>query len=90
MSKRNTTIRDKHRRTIARDEPPCAICHQPINYQLPHLNPGAYVVDHIVPLARGGQDVLDNKQPAHRSCNRAKSDKTPEANARIFETTRDW
>lgn len=89
MSKRNTTIRDRHRRTIARDQPPCAICQQPIDYDLPHLDPGEFVVDHIIPLARGGTDTIDNKQAAHRSCNRAKSDKTPEA-ARVHETTRTW
>lgn len=31
-----------------------------------------FVVDHIIPLEAGGTDTLDNKQPAHRTCNRAK------------------
>ena len=35
----------------------------------------AYVVDHILPLSAGGPDTIDNKQPAHRVCNRQKSDK---------------
>ena len=72
---RNTTIRDKHRRTIARSEPPCGICGGEIDYTLPHLDPMAYVVDHIIALNRGGTDTLDNKQAAHRHCNRAKSDR---------------
>lgn len=89
MTRRNTTTRDKHRTTIARNQPPCGICRQPINYELPHLDPGAYVVDHITPLNKGGTDTIDNKQAAHRSCNRAKSDNTPDA-TRAHETTRHW
>ena len=72
---RNTTIRDKHRRTIARSKPPCGICGGEIDYTLPHLDPMAYVVDHITALNRGGTDTLDNVQAAHRRCNRDKSDK---------------
>ncbi|WP_314711974.1 HNH endonuclease signature motif containing protein [Propionibacterium acidifaciens] len=74
MAKRSTTLRDKHRTTIARNQPPCAICGQPIDYTLPHDNPMAYVVDHIIPIAAGGPDTIDNKQPAHRDCNRQKGD----------------
>lgn len=72
---RSTAIRDRHRRAIARTRPPCALCGQPIDYDLPHLDPMAYVVDHVVPIAQGGTDELANKQPAHRACNRAKADR---------------
>lgn len=75
MTKRSTTLRDKHRATIARGQPPCAICGQPIDYTLPHDNPMAYTVDHIIPIAAGGPDTLNNLQPAHRDCNRQKGDK---------------
>lgn len=89
---RNTTTRDRHRRTIARDHPPCGICGHPIDYDLPHTDPRSYVVDHIVPRAKDGPDTLDNKQAAHRDCNRAKSDKLPgdHVGARIYETARTW
>lgn len=73
--KRSTTIRDKHRAIIAKAKPNCAICGQPIDYRLPHLDPMAFVVDHIKPLARGGTDTLDNKQATHRSCNLGKAAK---------------
>lgn len=76
MVKRNTTIRDRHRAVIARAKPPCHICGKVIDYTLPHLDPMAYVVDHIVPLAAGGPDALANKAAAHRACNRAKGDRT--------------
>lgn len=89
MTTRSTTTRDQHRRAIARIKPPCGICGGFIDYSLPHLDPGEYVVDHVIPLSRGGADTLDNKQAAHRSCNRAKSDKI-DGEARTFITERTW
>lgn len=89
---RNTQRRDKHRRTIALDEPPCGICGTLINYALPHLDPMSYVVDHVIPLNKGGLDIIENKQAAHRSCNRAKSDKLtydPPVSAPL-STSRAW
>ena len=75
MTKRNTTTRDKHRAQIARGHPPCAICGQPIDYSLHFLDPMAYVVDHVIPFAKGGPDTIANKQAAHRACNRSKGDR---------------
>lgn len=92
---RNTTVRDRHRRIIAKDKPPCGICGQPIDYTLPHLDPRSFVVDHIIPLnpKYGGTDTIDNKQAAHRDCNRAKSDTVDAdyaAPPRTFVTTLTW
>lgn len=64
--KRSTTIRDRHRATSRRDQPPCHICQQPIDYALPYLHPYSFVVDHVISLARGGEDALPNKKAAHR------------------------
>lgn len=75
MTPRNTTQRDRNRNQIRRTKPPCGICGNPIDYTLPHLDPMAYVVDHVIPLNRGGTDDIDNCQAAHRSCNRTKSDR---------------
>lgn len=69
---RNTSQRDRDRATIRRAHPACGICGEPIDYTLPHLDPLAFVVDHVVPIAAGGTDMLGNKQAAHRACNRAK------------------
>lgn len=72
---RKTATRDRHRRSIRAGEPPCHLCGKPIDYSLPYLHPGEFVVDHVIPLNKGGADVIENKAAAHRSCNRAKSDR---------------
>lgn len=90
MSARNTTTRDKHRAAISRTKAPCGICKGDIDYGLPHLDPMSFVVDHVIPLAKGGLDELSNKQAAHRVCNRLKSDKLPGETARHFVTNRCW
>lgn len=88
---RSTTVRDQHRRAIRRTKPPCGICEQDIDYTLPHTDPMSFVVDHVIPFAKGGPDTLENKQAAHRICNRLKSDKlAEEAGPRTFVTTRTW
>jgi 5-methylcytosine-specific restriction endonuclease McrA len=88
---RNTATRDRDRKAIARTKPPCGICEVDIDYTLPHTDPMSFVVDHIKPLAKGGLDVIENKQAAHRVCNRLKSDKLAEELApRSFVTGRTW
>ena len=89
-ARRNTTRRDRDRSYIRRTQPPCGICGEAIDYALPYLDPRSFVVDHVVPL-KGGLDVRENKQAAHRSCNRTKSDKTADDLApRTYVTWRTW
>ena len=93
MSKapRNTTQRDRDRAAIRRHRPPCGICEGEIDWSLRWPDPMSYVVDHVVPLAKGGLDVLENKQASHAACNRAKSDKlAEELGPRTFVTERTW
>ena len=90
---RSSTARDRHRKAIRRTRPPCGVCGEPIDYTLRYPDPMSYTVDHVVPLAKGGSDELDNKQAAHRKCNRDKSDTLdyePEPAARTFVTARTW
>lgn len=88
---RKTAIRDRHRAAIRRGQPPCHICGQAIDYTLPYLHPGSFVVDHVHPLAKGGTDTLNNKAAAHRACNRAKSDKTVQRMVLpVLTTSRKW
>lgn len=72
MVRRRTTIRNRDREYFRRIEAPCGICGDPIDYKLPYLDPGSFVVDHIMPLALGGGEERSNKQAAHRSCNGTK------------------
>jgi 5-methylcytosine-specific restriction endonuclease McrA len=91
MPVRNTTRRDRHRRIIAQDRPPCHWCGLDIDYRADWLNPHAYQIDHVIPLNRGGLDTLDNLVAAHRKCNRDKSDKLPELpTGATYITTRAW
>lgn len=88
--RRNTARRDRFRRIIAADQPPCARCGEPIDYNAHHLDPLSFTIDHITPIARGGieVDTLDNIQAMHRKCNRDKSDKV--AAGVNFVTDRAW
>lgn len=104
---RNTAQRDRDRLSIRRGHPncgsehhdcaakfpECGICGEPIDYELPYLDPWEYVVDHVIPLIRGGPDELPNKQAAHRCCNRDKSDQIEEeqlSTSVAFVTVRTW
>lgn len=72
MSARDSAQRDRDRARIRRAKPACGICGEPIDYTLPYLHPREFVVDHIVPLIKGGPDTLANKQASHRECNSKK------------------
>lgn len=86
---RNTTLRNRYRNIIKQGEPPC-FCGEPINYQAPYLDPLSFTIDHITPLARGGEDTLDNLRAAHHQCNRDKSDNVPASAGVTFVTERTW
>lgn len=70
--KRDSANRHRMRARIKRDQPACHICGKAIDYTLPHLDPWSFVIDHVVPLAKGGQDMLSNVKAAHRECNSKK------------------
>lgn len=59
----------KLRRRVLQDHPWCAVCRGPATPSDP------LTVDHIVPLSRGGKNVISNMQAMHRSCNSAKRDR---------------
>jgi 5-methylcytosine-specific restriction endonuclease McrA len=55
-----------------RDGWTCDLCHLPIDPGLKWPDPGALVIDHIVPLALGGPHTRANVQAAHNLCNARK------------------
>lgn len=72
FTNRNSAQRERDRQTIKRTRAGCWICGKPIDYNLPHLDPMAFEVDHVIALSRGGADDLSNKRAAHRTCNSKK------------------
>ncbi len=87
--KRSTTLRDRHRKIIAADQPPCHLCKEPIVYDAHHLHPLSFTIDHLTPISRGGPDTLDNLAAAHRKCNRDRSNRVEVAGVE-FVTERSW
>jgi len=60
-----------------RDNFRCGICGQMTNPNTVVPHPDAPTIDHIIPLARGGEHTPDNMQCAHFRCNCMKSDSVP-------------
>lgn len=57
----------------------CHICNEPIDFKAPRQcgDPGwerGLHLDHVLPISKGGADVLDNVKPAHAKCNVYKRD----------------
>lgn len=50
---------------ITRDGMTCQLCHEPVDPEDIHI-------DHVVPVSRGGTDVLGNLQVTHSLCNMRK------------------
>ena len=76
---RNPCDKNGHRRRllVARvkaEGRECALCHRPIDLELPAGNDWAFELDEIVPRWQGGDPLAyDNVQPSHRWCNRQKA-----------------
>lgn len=58
---------------MKRDGGRCGICHKAIRAKVGPRRPS---IDHIVPLSRGGEHVLENLQPAHYDCNLSKGNRS--------------
>lgn len=67
---------DKNRKILIKTHNTCGICGKPINTKLKPPDPLSPVVDHIIPINKGGHpSSIENLQLAHATCNRQKSDK---------------
>ena len=79
----------KVRRRVLRTESVCAECGQLVDKSLPWLDPGAPQVDHVTPVALGGDPFArSNLRLTHRSCNRSKGTGLPKLVR--TPTSRDW
>jgi 5-methylcytosine-specific restriction endonuclease McrA len=63
------------REIFERDGWRCGICKEPVDQTLRFPHHYAVCIDHVVPLALGGQHVRDNLQCAHWICNSRKGDR---------------
>ena len=52
-----------------RDGGVCQLCHEPVDRRCKYPHPRTPVLDHIVPLSRGGLHEAKNLQLAHHGCN---------------------
>lgn len=67
---------DKNRKVLLKIQNTCGICGKQINKRLKAPDPMSPVVDHIIPINKGGHpSAIENLQLAHWTCNRQKSDK---------------
>lgn len=70
------TAFDSNRKKILLTQEVCGICGKIVDKTLKAPNPLAPVVDHIIPINKGGHPSdIKNLQLAHWTCNRQKSDK---------------
>jgi len=74
--KRGARVETFHRADLAaRDGWRCGLCSKPIDPDLAWPHPKSPSVDHVVPLAMGGEHSLANAQLAHLVCNTRKGTK---------------
>lgn len=67
---------EKNKKVLLKTQNTCGICGKPIDRKLKAPHPLSPVVDHIIPVKKGGHpSSMDNLQLAHWTCNRQKSDK---------------
>lgn len=67
----------------------CWICGEAIDMSLPVLHARSFTLDHLVPLAKGG-DVMGEVKPAHRECNSQRGDGRRTKRGATPPTLLDW
>ena len=72
---------EKHKKIILAEQEICALCGKPVDKSLRFPNPMSASVDHIIPIAKGGDpSALSNLQLAHLICNQVKASKLTQEN----------
>jgi len=72
MVRRNTTQQARYRARHRATRSACHICGEQIDYELKWPDPRSFVVDHVIPIAKGGAHTYDNTAAAHADCNSKK------------------
>ena len=73
------------------EESHCWLCQQPVDQTLHYNDPMARSLDHVTPLAKGGDPLArTNARLAHRKCNRDRGDGPPDPAGQQPITTRRW
>lgn len=75
MEKGAKVSRGRRLDVLERDGYVCQLCGEPTDRSVTYPHPDYPVVDHRVPLARGGAHEPSNWQTAHNRCNAAKGDR---------------
>ena len=68
-----------------RDKWVCQLCSEPIDKDASWPDRDSPVIDHIVPISRGGSHTRDNLQTAHAHCNVVKSDRMEDEISNVFK-----
>lgn len=55
----------------------CGRCGQAIDATLHYTHPGALTIGHVIPISKGGTNVLENLRPEHRRCNLSAGNREP-------------
>lgn len=67
----------------------CWLCGEAIDMDLPPRHKRGFTLDHVIPLARGG-DLMGETRPAHLSCNSSRGDGRKGKRKRSPSTLLDW
>lgn len=72
MVRRNTQQQERMRARHRKIGASCYLCGSSIDYSLKWPDPKSFVVDHIVPIAKGGAHAFENTAACHADCNSKK------------------
>lgn len=91
----NSSMRNKLRARVLREESICWLCGLPVNKSLPHGQPGSPEIDEVVPVSKGGSPFeRSNCRLAHRICNQKRGNKPPDHGKVValkpLKTSRAW